>query len=128
MPLMVPQIRSRPLRFFLRRKRLLLFLAVLGPGIITSSADNDATGIAGYALAGAQYGYSLLWALLLSTISLAIIQEMAGRMGAVTGKGLSDLIREQFGVRTTVLAMLTLLVANVTTTVAEFTGIASAGE
>lgn len=109
-------------------KRLAVFLAVLGPGIITSSADNDATGIAGYAIAGAQYGYSMLWALLLSTVSLAVIQEMAGRMGAVTGKGLSDLIREQFGVRVTMLAMATLLIANATTTVAEFAGIAAAAD
>ena len=128
MPVTLPQPQRRPFSFPAGWKRLLLFLAILGPGIITSSADNDATGIAGYALAGAQYGYALLWALLLSTVSLAIIQEMAGRMGAVTGKGLADLIREQFGVRITALAMLTLLVANVSTTVAEFAGIASAGE
>jgi NRAMP (natural resistance-associated macrophage protein)-like metal ion transporter len=115
-------------RFSAAWRRLLFFLAVLGPGIITSSADNDATGIAGYALAGAHYGFALLWALILSTISLAIVQEMAGRMGAITGKGLADLIRERFGVRITLLAMATLLVANVTTTVAEFAGIASSGE
>ncbi len=115
-------------RFSAAWRRILFFLAILGPGIITSSADNDATGIAGYALAGAQYGYSLLWALILSTISLAIVQEMAGRMGAITGKGLADLIRERFGVRITLLAMATLLIANVTTTIAEFAGIASAGE
>jgi NRAMP (natural resistance-associated macrophage protein)-like metal ion transporter len=124
----MPPAGRRAFQFGAAWKRWLFFLGILGPGLITSSADNDATGIAGYALAGAQYGYSLLWALLLSTISLAIVQEMAGRMGAVTGKGLADLIRERFGVRITLLSMLTLLVANVTTTVAEFAGIASAGE
>lgn len=126
MPAVLSRPRRRPLA--LTWKRILFFLAILGPGIITSSADNDATGIAGYALAGAQYGYALLWALLLSTLSLAIVQEMAGRMGAVTGKGLADLIREQFGVRITLLSLATLLIANVTTTVAEFAGIASAAQ
>ena len=120
--------RRRPFGFPAAWKRLLLFLAILGPGIITSSVDNDATGIFGYTIAGANYGYALLWALILSTFSLAVIQEMAGRMGAVTGKGLADLIREQFGVRITLLAMLTLFIANATTTVAEFAGIAGAGE
>lgn len=120
--------RRRPFGLSSAWKRTLIFLAILGPGIITSSVDNDATGIFGYAIAGANYGYALLWALLLSTFSLAVIQEMAGRMGAVTGKGLADLIREQFGVRITLLAMLTLFIANATTTVAEFAGIAGAGE
>jgi NRAMP (natural resistance-associated macrophage protein)-like metal ion transporter len=128
MPATTPSSGRRTFQLGIAWKRWLFFLSVLGPGLITSSADNDATGIAGYALAGAQYGYSLLWALLLSTISLAIVQEMAGRMGAVTGKGLGGLIRERFGVRITLGAMLTLLIANVTTTVAEFAGIASAGE
>jgi Mn2+/Fe2+ NRAMP family transporter len=120
--------RRRPAGLSFAWKRTLIFLAILGPGIVTSSVDNDATGIFGYAIAGANYGYALLWALILSTFSLAVIQEMAGRMGAVTGKGLADLIREQFGVRITLLAMLTLLIANATTTVAEFAGIAGAGE
>jgi Mn2+/Fe2+ NRAMP family transporter len=128
MPFMSSDRAAGFLRSALSWKRILLFLAVLGPGIITSSADNDATGIAGYALAGTQYGFSLLWALVLSTVSLAIIQEMAGRMGAVTGRGLADLIRERFGVRTTVMAMAVLLIANIATTVAEFAGVASAGE
>jgi NRAMP (natural resistance-associated macrophage protein)-like metal ion transporter len=110
------------------RKRALFFLAILGPGIITSVVDNDATGIAGYSIAGAQYGYDLLWVLLLSAMGLAVIQEMAGRMGAITGKGLADLIREQFGVRVTVMAMIVLLIANATTVVAEFAGIAAAAE
>jgi NRAMP (natural resistance-associated macrophage protein)-like metal ion transporter len=110
------------------RGRFLFFIAILGPGIITSVVDNDATGIAGYSIAGAQYGYSLLWVLLLSALALVVVQEMAGRMGAITGKGLADLIREQFGVRVTMLAMLTLLIANATTVVAEFAGIAAAAE
>nr|HML60926.1 divalent metal cation transporter [Solidesulfovibrio sp.] len=83
------------------RKSLLLFLALLGPGIITANVDNDAGGITTYSLAGAQYGYSLLWMLIPTTVSLVVVQEMCARMGAVTGKGLSDLIRESFGLRTT---------------------------
>ena len=108
--------------------RLGPFLAVMGPGIITGVVDDDATGIAGYALAGARFGYSLLWVLLLTIVALAVVQEMAARMGAITGKGLAALIRERFGVRTTALAMVTLLVANVATTVAEFAGVAGASE
>jgi len=110
---------KRPLR------RILLFLAVIGPAIITSSADNDAGGIATYAIAGASYGYALLWPIFLVTFGEAIVQEMAARMGAVTGKGLSALIREEFGVQTTFLTMLGLLAANVGTVVAEFAGIAA---
>jgi len=113
---------KRPLR------RILLFLAVIGPAVITSSAGNDAGGIATYAIAGASYGYALLWSLLFITFGTAIVQEMAARMGAVTGKGLSALIREEFGVRVTSLAMLGLLVANIGTTMAEFAGIAAAME
>ena len=100
----------------------------MGPGIITGIVDDDATGITGYAIAGGRFGYSLLWVLILTIVTLAVVQEMAARMGAVTGKGLADLIRERFGVRTTALAMLALLVANVTTVVAEFAGIAGAAE
>jgi Mn2+/Fe2+ NRAMP family transporter len=105
---------------------LLLILSVIGPGLITANVDNDATGITGYSLAGAQYGYGLLWAVVLVTISLAVVQEMAARMGVVTGKGLADLIRERFGVRITFWSMLLLLIANTATTVAEFAGIAGA--
>jgi Mn2+/Fe2+ NRAMP family transporter len=108
--------------------RLAPFLAVMGPGIITGIVDDDATGITGYAIAGGRFGYSLLWVLILTVVTLAVVQEMAARMGAVTGKGLADLIRERFGVRTTALAMLALLIANVTTVVAEFAGIAAASE
>ena len=100
----------------------------MGPGIITGIVDDDATGITGYAIAGGRFGYSLLWVLILTVVTLAVVQEMAARMGAVTGKGLADLIRERFGVRTTALAMLALLIANVTTVVAEFAGIAAASE
>jgi len=111
-----------------RFKKIMLFLSVLGPGLITANADNDAGGIATYASVGAAYGYKLLWALILITISLGIVQEMCARMGVVTGKGLSDLIREQFGVKMTFFAMVTLLIANVTTTIADFAGIAAASE
>src|SRR5436305_15327881 len=111
-------------RLFIRRdSRILAFLAVLGPGIIAASAGNDAGGITTYSQAGAQYGYSLLWVILLLTFCLAVAQEMCARMAAVTGKGLADLIREEFGVRTAVLAMAALLIANVATTVSEFAGI-----
>jgi Mn2+/Fe2+ NRAMP family transporter len=107
-------------------RQLLLLLSVIGPGLITANVDNDATGITGYSLAGAQYGYGLLWAIVLVTISLAVVQEMAARMGVVTGKGLADLIREKFGVRITFWSMLLLLIANAATTVAEFAGVAGA--
>jgi NRAMP (natural resistance-associated macrophage protein)-like metal ion transporter len=107
-------------------RQLLILLSVIGPGLITANVDNDATGITGYSLAGAQYGYGLLWAIVLVTFSLAVVQEMAARMGVVTGKGLADLIREKFGVRITFWSMLLLLVANAATTVAEFAGVAGA--
>src|SRR5574340_336605 len=107
-------------------RQLLLMLSVIGPGLITANVDNDATGITGYSLAGANYGYGLLWAVVLVTISLAVVQEMVARMGVVTGKGLADLIRERFGVRITFWSMLLLLIANLATTIAEFAGIAGA--
>src|SRR4030081_2529573 len=111
-----------------RRTQLVLFLGILGPGLITSNADNDAGGIFTYASAGAKYGYDMLWLLAVTTLALMVVQEFNARLGVVSGKGLSDLIRERFGVRITVLAMVLLLVANVATTVAEFAGIALAGE
>jgi NRAMP (natural resistance-associated macrophage protein)-like metal ion transporter len=118
-----------PLRFVRsRRARLLVFLSVVGPGIITANVDNDATGVTGYALAGSQFGYDLLWVLILTALCLGPIQEMVARMGTVTGKGLSDLIRERFGVRPTVWVMALLFLANVATTVAEFAGVAGASE
>jgi Mn2+/Fe2+ NRAMP family transporter len=107
-------------------RQLLLMLSVIGPGLITANVDNDATGITGYSLAGANYGYGLLWAVVLVTISLAVVQEMVARMGVVTGKGLADLIREKFGVRITFWSMLLLLIANAATTVAEFAGVSGA--
>ncbi|MEM7815677.1 MAG: Nramp family divalent metal transporter [Candidatus Aenigmatarchaeota archaeon] len=116
------------LKFKNRRNRILLFLAVIGPGLITANVDNDAGGITTYSVAGAQFGYSILWTLIPITFLLIIVQEMCARMGAVTGKGLSDLIRESFGVRITFIVMIGLLVANFATTVSEFAGIAAAGE
>ncbi|HEX6477378.1 MAG TPA: Nramp family divalent metal transporter [Ktedonobacteraceae bacterium] len=111
-------------RFGISRSSWLFRLfAVLGPGLIAANAGNDAGGIATFSQAGASYGYSLLWALAISGVCLAIVQEMCARMGAITGKGLADLIREQFGVRWTALAMLALLIANTGVTVSEFLGI-----
>src|SRR5437879_7319708 len=111
-------------RFGLSRSSSLFKLfAVLGPGLIAANAGNDAGGIATFSQAGASYGYGLLWALLIAGLCLAIVQEMCARMRAVTGKGLSDLIREQFGVRWAALAMLALLIANTGVTVSEFLGI-----
>jgi len=106
------------------RIRILLFLAVLGPGFITANVDNDSGGILTYSQAGAQYGYSLLWTMIPITISLIVVQEMCARMGVVTGKGLSDLIREEFGLRLTFILMLMLVVVNYTNVVTEFIGIA----
>lgn len=100
----------------------------MGPGIITACADNDAGGIATYSIAGAHFGYSLLWGLLITTFCLAVIQEMCARMGAVTGKGLSDLIRENFGLRWTFFAMAVLLIANIFTLIGDFAGIAASLE
>ncbi|MDZ4167423.1 MAG: Nramp family divalent metal transporter [Coriobacteriia bacterium] len=111
-----------------RQVPLLALLAVIGPGIITASAGNDAGGISTYSVAGARYGYMMLWMMLAITPSFIIVQEMAGRMGAATGKGFAALIRERFGVRPTFFAMLMLLASNAATTVAEFAGIAAAME
>jgi Mn2+/Fe2+ NRAMP family transporter len=108
-----------------RWRRLLLFLAVLGPGLITASVDNDAGGIATYSVAGASWGYDLLWTLLPITVALIVVQEMSARMGVVTGKGLSDLIRENFGVRVTFWMAIALVLANLGNVVAEFAGVAS---
>ncbi|MFH1834731.1 MAG: Nramp family divalent metal transporter [Methanobacteriota archaeon] len=110
------------------RSRFALFLIVLGPGIITAAVDNDAGGITTYSIAGAHFGYSMLWALIPITILLVIVQEMSARMGVVTGKGLSDLIRENFGLKITVILMFCLVFANLAVTVSEFAGIAAAGE
>lgn len=110
----------------LRRLPFWAYLLVLGPGLVSASAGNDAGGIATYATTGAAYGYSFLWAMLVVTISLSLVQEMCARMGAVTGKGLSDLIREQFGVGWAMLAVFVLLIANTGVTISEFVGIAAA--
>jgi Mn2+/Fe2+ NRAMP family transporter len=106
-------------------RRVLLFLAVFGPGLITASVDNDAGGITTYSVAGASYGYDLLWTLLPITVALIVVQEMSARMGVVTGKGLSDLIRENFGVRVTFWMSIALIVANLGNVIAEFAGAAA---
>jgi len=109
-------------------RRFWIFLAILGPGIITSNVDNDAGGITTYSVAGATLGYQLLWAFIPITVALIVIQEMCARMGAVTGKGLADLIRERFGVRITFYAMVGLLLCNLGNTISEFAGVAASME
>ncbi|HZS56742.1 MAG TPA: Nramp family divalent metal transporter [Bryobacteraceae bacterium] len=117
-------LRRKPL-FALISTRLFAFLAVLGPGFITANVDNDPGGILTYSQAGAQFGYKLLWTLIPTTIALIVVQEMAARMGAVTGKGLSDLIREEFGLRATFFTMLVLGIADFGNIISEFAGLAS---
>ncbi|HEY6928112.1 MAG TPA: Nramp family divalent metal transporter [Thermoanaerobaculia bacterium] len=125
----VAALRSgRQARRGLRLRNVILFLAVIGPGIITANVDNDAGGITTYSLAGAQFGSTLLWTLVPITIALIVVQEMAARMGAVTGKGLADLIRENFGVKLTFYLMISLLIANYGNTVSEFAGVAASLE
>ncbi|HSK70721.1 MAG TPA: divalent metal cation transporter, partial [Pyrinomonadaceae bacterium] len=123
-------LKRQPARF--RRNlsdyRFIAYLAILGPGIIAANAGNDASGIATYSTVGASYGYTLLWIFIPVTLSLIIVQEMCVRMGVVTGQGLADLIREQFGVRWTALVMLALLIANTGVIISEFVGIAQASE
>ena len=109
-------------------KRIGIYLAVLGPGLITASADNDAPGIATYSMAGSTYGYRFLSIILIVTLGEIVVQEMAARMGVVTGKGTADLIRERFGVKVTTFAMFSLLIANLGTTVAQIAGIAASAE
>lgn len=111
-----------------RWKRMLIFLSIMGPGIITANIDNDASGITTYSVAGARFGYGLLWTLIPTTVALVVIQEMIARMGVVTGKGLSDLIRENYGVKAAFFMMLGLLVANFGNTVANFAGWAASME
>jgi len=115
---------------FLRRwkTRILLFFAVVGPGFITANVDNDANGIYTYSAAGAQFGHTLLWTLIPVTLALIVVQEICARMGAVTGKGLSDLIREEFGLRITFLMMIGILIINFGNVVGEFAGIAGSLE
>src|ERR1700750_3407885 len=106
------------------RTRLILFFAVLGPGFITANVDNHAGVIRTFSQAGAQFGYTLLWTMIPITLALIVVQEMCARMGAVTGKGLSDLIREEFGLRLTFFIMILLVIVNFTNVVTEFSGIA----
>ena len=106
----------------------MIFLGVMGPGIITANVDNDAGGIATYSVAGAHFGYSTLWIFLPMLLALIVIQEMCSRMGVVTGKGLADLIREKFGVKITFYAMIVFLFSNLTNTISEFSGIAASCE
>ena len=115
---------------FLKRwkTRILLFFAVVGPGFITANVDNDANGIYTYSAAGAQFGHMLLWTLIPITLALIVVQEICARMGAVTGKGLSDLIREEFGLRITFFMMLGILIINFGNVVGEFAGIAGSLE
>ncbi len=117
---------KRELRKFWRNT--LIFLAVMGPGIITANVDNDAGGITTYSVAGAHFGYSLIWSFIPIIVALVIIQEMCSRMAVVTGKGLADLIREEFGVRVTFYAMVVLIFSNLFNTISEFAGIAASAE
>src|SRR5450759_3517047 len=110
------------------RTRLMVMLAVIGPGIITANVDNDAGGITTYSVAGAHYGYTLLWMLPLVAIALIVVQEMSARLGVVTGKGLADLIRESMGVKITALIIGIVLIANLANTVSEFAGVAASME
>lgn len=112
----------------MRWKRILLLLSIIGPGVITANIDNDAGGIATYSIAGAHFGYGLLWTLIPMTIALVVVQEMAARMGAVTGKGFADLIRENYGVKITFWLMLALLITDLGNTAAEFAGLAASTE
>src|ERR1700675_3838469 len=119
-----PAVRRRA-NLSLVKFRLMAFLAVLGPGFITANVDNDPGGILTYSQAGAKFGYMLLWTLIPTTIALIVVQEMAARMGAVTGKGLSDLIREEFGLRAPFVPLAILSVADFGNIAAEFAGLAS---
>lgn len=117
----------RPLKG-INRRNIMLFLAILGPGIITANVDNDAGGITTYSLAAAEYGTSVLWMMIPTTVALVVVQEMCARMGAVTGKGLSDLIRESFGVKVTFYVMIALFLTNMGNSISEFAGIAASLE
>ena len=111
-----------------RMPYIMIFLGVLGPGIITAIVDNDAGGITTYSLAGSNFGYALLWVMIPVVILLIIVQEMCARLGVVTGKGLADLIRENFSIKTTFIIMILLILVNIANTISEFAGIAAAGE
>ncbi|MGB8324717.1 MAG: Nramp family divalent metal transporter [Candidatus Acidiferrum sp.] len=128
----IDRARARTFDFFSSgrnwRRRLALFLAVIGPGMITSNVDNDAGGIATYTQAGSAYGYTMLWSLIPMTIALYVTMEMCARMGVITGKGLSDLIREEFGFRSTFFVMVTGFLVDLANVVAEFAGVAASME
>jgi len=128
----IDSLRARVFSFFSRgklwRRRIALFLAVIGPGIITSNVDNDAGGIATYTQAGSAYGYALLWSLIPMTIALYVTEEMCARLGVITGKGLSDLIREEFGFRSTFFVMITGFLVDLGNVVAESAGVAAAAQ
>ena len=109
-------------------KNFILFLSVMGPGIITANVDNDAGGIATYSMAGAHFGYALLWSLVPITLALIIVQEMCARMAVATGKGLADLIRENYGVKVTFYLMAVIFVVNLFNVMAEFAGVAASLE
>ena len=115
-------------RWLRRIVRLAAPLAILGPGLIAANASNDAGGVAAYASVGARYGYDLLWVIVLITLSLIVVQEMAGRMGIVTGKGFTEVVREHYGVRWTTLVMLSILITNLAIGISEFIGIGAASE
>src|SRR5262252_7025040 len=117
--------RRRSMAWRSMRFRVLAFFAIFGPGFITANVDNDPGGILTYSQAGAKFGYALLWTLVPTTIALIVVQEMAARMGAVTGKGLHDLIREEFGLRATFFVMVVLGVADFGNIMSEFAGLAS---
>src|ERR1700692_3460219 len=116
-----PVVRRRP-NLSLDKYRLLAFLSILGPGFITANVDNDPGGILTYSQAGAKYGYTLLWTLIPTTLALIVIQEMSARMGAVTGKGFTNLTREKFGLRATFITMAILSIADFGNIAAEFAG------
>jgi Mn2+/Fe2+ NRAMP family transporter len=128
----IDALRARVFAFFSSgknwRRRIAFFLAVIGPGIITSNVDNDAGGIATYSQAGSAYGYALLWSLVPMTIALYVTEEMCARMGVITGKGLSDLIREEFGFRSTFFVMIVGFLVDLGNVVAEFAGVAAAAQ
>ena len=119
---------ARPRSLARRFPRIFLLLGIVGPGLIAANAGNDAGGIATYSAAGAQYGYQLLWVIILILIALIVVQEMCARLGSVTGMGFTDLVRERFGVRMTSFVVVALLVANLGTSFSEFVGIGAAGE
>src|SRR5690349_17941968 len=124
MPILQTALRRRS-SIALISSRLVAFFAVLGPGFVTANVDNDPGGILTYSQAGAKFGYQLLWTLIPTTIALIVVQEMAARMGAITGKGLSDLIREEFGLRATFFTMVVLGFADFGNIISEFAGLAS---